>query len=234
MILGGFQKTSIIDYPGKISCVLFMAGCNFHCPYCHNPGLVSRSAAMPGAVSPDTVLTFLGRRQKLLDGVVITGGEPTLEPELPGFVRQIRDLGFSIKLDTNGSRPDVLEEMTAEESIDYIAMDLKTAPHRYTPYICSHSPAEAIEESVRIILDRSLPHEFRTTCVTPIIDEAAVENIGRLVSGADRFVLQRVRHKETPVLDPEFFHDTGRPVEGATLKRYQHLLSGHVRTCSIR
>src|SRR6056297_2871022 len=111
MNIGGFQKTSLIDYPGKISCILFLAGCNFDCPYCHNPDLVRSGSEIPSVIDPDQLEAFLVRRQGLLDGVVITGGEPTLQSDLPDLCRRIKALGFSIKLDTNGSCPKILKQL---------------------------------------------------------------------------------------------------------------------------
>src|SRR6056297_3033402 len=233
MNIGGFQKTSLIDYPGKISCILFLSGCNFDCPYCHNPDLVRGNKAQP-ALDEQQLKDFLSKRQGLLDGVVVTGGEPTLQPDLPDLCRTIKAMGFAVKLDSNGSRPTVLKQLVAEPLIDYIAMDIKTAPERYSPFICrSCNPAD-ITESIRIILTSQLPHEFRTTCVSPIVDEEAIAAMATLINGARRHALQKVQYDTVDVLHPEFFQTHDWYIDESTLKRYQSLIADHVGTCVIR
>lgn len=234
MKIGGLQKNSLIDFPGRISCVVFVTGCNFDCPYCHNPDLVQGRPASPPISSLAGLMEFLHRRRGLLDGVVITGGEPSLQPDLAEVCQEIKSLGFSIKLDTNGSRPGVLQRLLGEGLLDYIAMDLKTAPERYSPLICRSCDVSAIRESVRLILASGLPHEFRTTCIKPLIDEAAVDAMGALVAGADRHILQRVQVKNVDVLHPEFFETHDWFLEESVLEAYRLRLAEKVRQCSLR
>ena len=234
MNICGFQKSTLIDYPGKLSCILFLAGCNFDCPYCHNPDLVRSGSATAPVISPDQLEAFLARRQGLLDGVVVTGGEPTLQSDLPELCRRIKDMGFSIKLDTNGSRPKVLDRLIAEGLIDYVAMDLKTDPERYAPLISRTCKPETIQASVRTILASGLSHEFRTTCVYPLIDADAVDVMARLVTGAKSHVLQRVQHKNVSVLHPEFFDTYDWFIDEPTLEQYRLRLAEFVCACSIR
>ena len=135
MVFGGLQKNSLIDYPGKVSCVLFLSGCNFDCPYCHNPDLAKDSSLCPVLLDEKAVFDFLQRRKGFLDGVVISGGEPTLQKDLLVLCKKIKELGYLIKLDTNGSRPQVIKRLIDEGLVDYIAMDIKTDPFHYSPLI---------------------------------------------------------------------------------------------------
>lgn len=233
MNIGGFQKTSLIDYPGKISCILFLSGCNFDCPYCHNPDLVRGNKTQP-AIDEHQLKNFFLKRSGLIDGVVITGGEPTLQSDLADLCQTIKSMGFLVKLDTNGSRPTVLKQLIAKHLVDYVAMDIKTDPDRYSPLICrSCNPAD-ITESVHIILSSQLPHEFRTTCVKPIIDEAAIDVMARLIDGAHRHALQKVQHETVNVLHPEFFKTHDWYIDDSTLEQYQSLIAARVGTCVIR
>jgi len=234
MNIGGFQKTSLIDYPGKISCIVFLSGCNFHCPYCHNPELARPGAKREPVMDLNELIRFLARRVGLIDGVVITGGEPTLQADLPMLCREIRALGFSIKLDTNGSRPDILEGLITDQLVDFLAMDIKTDPDRYAPFISDTCKPAAIRAAIGLILSSQLPHEFRTTCVKPIIDEDAIHIIGELLAGAQSHALQRVQHENVDTLHPEFFRNHEWFIDDTTLKRYQSLLAEYVGACLIR
>lgn len=231
MRIGGLQKYSLIDYPPRISCVLFTSGCNFHCPYCHNPEL-SAPGPNAAALEMEQVFSFLSARRKYLDAVVISGGEPTLHPDLPGLCRDIKSMGLLLKLDTNGSRPDMIARLTEERLVDYIAMDIKTAPDRYAPLICEHIDPGVICESAEMILHAGVAHEFRTTCVKPLIDEAAVESIAGLIRGADLHAIQRPRTRN--VLCPEFFRDTKRIFTEETLSRFRAVFAAAAKRAIIR
>ena len=163
MHFGGMQKNSLIDYPGKLSSVIFCSGCNFDCPFCHNPALARGSAACPADLTASNIHTFLKQRQGFLDGVVISGGEPTLPTDLEDFCRQIKEFGFPVKLDTNGSRPEVLERLIDQKLVDYIAMDLKTDPVLYSAYIKTGYGPDSILDSIRILMASGIDYEFRTT-----------------------------------------------------------------------
>lgn len=232
MRIAAIQKNSFIDYPGKLSCVLFLPGCNFTCPYCHNPGLV-RPESSDEALTPAEVFDFLEKRRGMLEGVVLTGGEPTLQADLPELCRRILEMGYPVKLDTNGSRPERLGALIAEGLIDFIAMDLKTAPDRYAPLIWPNARPEAIRESVRAILASGIPHEFRTTAVVPPVDAAAMREMAALIEGADRYVLQRF--SDARVLQPDFFSgEGGRAATEAELAEFQAIVAPRVRECRIR
>jgi pyruvate formate lyase activating enzyme len=203
MRIGGLQPVSLIDYPGRISCVIFLAGCNFRCPYCHNPRLTGDPALHAERVASDEAFAFLEQRRGRLDGVVVSGGEPTLHPELPELCRRIRGLGFAVKLDTNGSRPEMLARLLADGLVDYVAMDLKTDPERYGETVAPGCDAGTLRASVAAVMGSGLAYEFRTTCVRPFVTPEAVDRIARFIRGCRLYVLQPFRAGE--ILAPGFF-----------------------------
>ncbi len=230
MVFGGLQKNSLIDYPGKISCVLFLSGCNFDCPYCHNPDLAK---GCPSSVLNDnSVFDFLERRKGFLDGVVVSGGEPTLHKDLVSLCEKIKLIGYPVKLDTNGSRPHVVKELIDKGLIDYIAMDIKTDPFYYSPLIHKDCNPDHISSSIRIIMESALPHEFKTTCIKPIINEQVVERISRRIEGAMLYALQRFQN--TRVLHPEFFHESKRSFDDEELLHLKSIAEPWVEKCIIR
>ena len=232
MKIGGFEKYSFIDYPDCIGSVVFTSGCNFHCPYCHNPGLVRPDKHSRQELSDENaIFSFLKKRKKYIDGIVITGGEPTLQADLPEFCRKIRDIGLLVKLDTNGSMPGVIEGLLQRGLVDYVAMDIKTSPDRYNNAICDIDPC-VIENSIELLLGSSLPFEFRTTCVKPIVDEDAIQQIAGLVRGAPLYVIQRPQLKK--VLDPSFFDQQHRMITEAEIKSFKTILSSFVKKCIDR
>jgi pyruvate formate lyase activating enzyme len=203
MHIGGLQKTSTLDYPGLLSAVVFTSGCNFHCPYCHNPDLAEgRGERLEEA----RVFAFLDKRQKLLDAVVVSGGEPTLQPELPDFCARIKALGYKLKLDTNGSRPDVLATLLRAGLVDYLALDLKAPPLAYPQELCSFPVAEALGASLELVRSSGLPHEFRATCIAPFITADSVAKIAE-TAGSSLLFLQQARLES--VLDEAFFRSRG-------------------------
>jgi pyruvate formate lyase activating enzyme len=231
--VGGIQKQSLIDFPGKISCVLFLTGCNLDCPYCHNPALAKGEVPDPEAPGTGEILDFLERRRDFLEGVVISGGEPTLQPGLVELCADIRRLGYPIKLDTNGSRPGTLERLIEAKLVDYIAMDVKTHPLLYRHHLKSQCDPAAFLESIRMIIDSGIDHEFRTTCVHPIVSPGIIDAIARLIAGARRFVLQRFRHSE--ILRPDFFRSGhSHPYTRSQLGQLKAIASPQVASCSVR
>ena len=232
MVFGGLQKNSLIDFPGKVSCVLFLSGCNFDCPYCHNPDLVKGRPATPSPLDEARICDFLDKHRGFLDGVVISGGEPTLHEELPALCKKIKNMGYPVKLDTNGSRPKVIEWLIDGGLVDYIAMDIKTNPFQYTPFIVKDCNPGHILTSIRLIMESSLDYEFRTTCVKPIVDEKGIENIATLIDGADSYVLQRFRPNS--VLHPEFFQETGSDYGEEDLLSLKSIAESWVNKCVIR
>ena len=177
MIISGLQKMTLLDYPGRVACTVFLQGCNFRCPFCHNSGLLG--AAQEDTIPVEELLAFLRKRVGILDGVCITGGEPTLQADLPQLLKQIKELGYAIKLDTNGSNPEMLKALVKDGLIDYVAMDIKNCPDRYAETIgLSQMPAE-IEKSAAFLMRDSVDYELRTTVVEEFHDESSIEAMGR-------------------------------------------------------
>ncbi|MFY9399606.1 MAG: anaerobic ribonucleoside-triphosphate reductase activating protein [Desulfomonilia bacterium] len=190
MKIGYLQKTSLIEYPGRISAVVFTQGCNLRCPYCHNPELVDPKRFGP-LLEVGEVLSYLKARKGKIDALSITGGEPCLQPGLIPFMKEVRGLGFLVKLDTNGTLPGVVSRAIGEDAVDFVAMDVKAPLSRYPEVAgCALDPG-AIAESIRVIRDSSIDCEFRTTLVEGLLDRNDLLEIGRLVQGAPRYVLQR-------------------------------------------
>ena len=183
------QKTALLDFPGRVAATLFTGGCNFRCPFCHNSGLLSGDAE--AAYSVREILQFLEKRKRILEGVCITGGEPTLQPDLEDFIRDIRSLGLAVKLDTNGYRPDVLKALCQKGLLDYAAMDIKAGRDRYETAagVCGLD-MKRIDESIRFLLEGHLPYELRTTVVRGIHEAEDFRQIGPWIKGCRRYFLQ--------------------------------------------
>ena len=189
MKICGLQKTTLLDFPGRVAATLFTGGCNFRCPFCHNSGLLSGDAET--AYSVREILQFLEKRKWILEGVCITGGEPTLQPDLEDFIRDIRSLGLAVKLDTNGYRPDVLKALCQKGFLDYAAMDIKAGRDRYETAagVCGLD-MKRIDESIRFLLEGHLPYELRTTVVRGIHEAEDFRQIGPWIKGCRRYFLQ--------------------------------------------
>jgi pyruvate formate lyase activating enzyme len=190
MQIAGLQRCSMVDYPGKVAAVVFTPGCNMDCHYCHNRALLGRQAVEQHDL--EAVLGFLTRRRRMLDGVVVTGGEPTLQPGLARFLRQVRDLGLAVKLDTNGTRPKVVQRLLESGLIDFLAMDLKAPFSRYGEICGVEVDAADLEETVELVLHSGIDHEFRTT-FSPLLTAGDVMQMAGVVQGARRMVLQQYR-----------------------------------------
>lgn len=229
MLIGGFQKTSLIDYPGKISAVIFTAACNFKCGYCHNPALVGLKTGA-AFIPQEVILPFLEKRKGKLDAVVFTGGEPTLQLDLPWFFDAIKRMGYSIKLDTNGSRPKMLRKLIKQKLVDYFAMDVKAPLSRYQEITKSRIDPAALQESIEIIMDSGVDYEFRTTVVKDQLGEKDLAAIGPLIRGAKRYFLQRFVPART--LDPLF---KGRETfSDDVFERLKTKMEAFVQSCAIR
>jgi pyruvate formate lyase activating enzyme len=196
MHIGGIEKFSLLDFPGRPAAVIFTQGCNFRCGYCHNPELVYPSLFQP-LVTESEVFEFLESRRGKLDGVVITGGEPTIQEDLIPFIKKIREMGFAVKLDTNGMNPRVLAELIAPALdgdvplVDYLAMDIKGPLKKYERVACAVIDPANIKESIRLIMASGIDYEFRTTVVRSQLMPADFPMIGRLIRGARLYALQR-------------------------------------------
>ena len=189
MRIGGLRQLSLLDFPGYVACTVFLTGCNLRCPYCHNPSLVLPADA-PDALSEDALLSFLQARHGKLDGVCISGGEPTLHRELPQLLRRIRGLGFRTKLDTNGTNPDMLEALAQEGLLDYAAMDIKNSPDRYAETCGGVDLLGPVKRSAALLMAGAVDYEFRTTVCAPLHTPEEMAGIGRWLKGAKRYFLQ--------------------------------------------
>jgi pyruvate formate lyase activating enzyme len=210
MQIKGWVKTSLIDYPGRIATVVFTGGCNLRCPYCQNANLVLHPASLAD-VEPVEILRLLARRRGLIDGVVITGGEPTLQRDLDGFVGELKELGLAVKLDTNGYRPQALRELLERDLLDFVALDVKAPLAKYASAAGGAVDVQRIEESVRLVLASEIDHEFRTTVVPGIVEPEDIEDMAKLISGAGKYVLQQFRPQGT--LEARFRDITPYPAQ---------------------
>jgi len=200
MKIAGLVKASLIDYPGKVAAVIFTQGCNFRCGFCHNPDLIKIDGDGNNVITESEILDFLATRQGKLDGVVITGGEPLIQSDIQEFIKQIKDLGYLVKLDTNGSNPGILTELLNDKNIDYIAMDIKGSTATYSN-ICAYPNTKVIQQSIEIIKNSGLPYEFRTTVLPYFHKLKDFEGIGEMISGAELYTIQGFRSQIT--LNPD-------------------------------
>ncbi len=227
MYIKGLQKTTLLDFPSKVACTIFTAGCNFRCPFCHNASLVL-DQSRDGLISEDEILSFLSKRKGILDGVCITGGEPLLQHDIVPFINKIRDMGFAVKLDTNGAFPERLSEIIQLGIVDYIAMDIKSSPSRYAEACGISKNPDGVFESIKIIMNANIPYEFRTTVVRELHTENDIRKIGELIRGAERYYLQA-------------FKDSGELIGKGfsahceeTMKSMQKIAAQYVSVCEIR
>ena len=193
------QKTSLIDYPNKISCVIFLSGCDFRCGFCHNPDLVLGNLK---SISEEDVLNFLEKKKKWLDGVVFSGGEPLLNKEIVDFIKKVKDLGFLVKIDTNGTNPEILKELIKNKLIDYIAMDFKNNLNKYEETVGVKVDIKKIKESIDLIGNCNINHEFRCTVLPKLHAKEDILEICKLIKG-DKLFLQQFNNKGK-LLDSKF------------------------------
>lgn len=229
MNFGGFTALTLIDYPGKTAAMVYTIGCNFRCPYCHNPELVDET--IEKTFPEDFILGFLENRIGLLDGVVITGGEPTMHgDDLLSFMEKVKALGFSVKLDTNGTDPNFIRKAIQRNIVDYIAMDVKAPLASYHENVGRPVDTDAIKESITLLMQGAVPYEFRTTVVKALLSPHDVENIAKEIQGATQYYLQKF--VPTKILNPQFKHKVSyTDEEFETLKERAGKYVAH---CGIR
>ena len=230
MHIKALVRASLIEYPQHIADVVYVGACNFRCPYCHNADLVLHPHVLPD-IDPAELLEDLETRRGFVDGLVVTGGEPTLQPDLVGFLAQVRQLGLAVKLDTNGYRPDVLQDCVQRGVLDYVAMDLKSSFSRYHQAAGVPVREELLKQSIQIILDSGIDHEFRTTVVPGLVDLNDVRAIVRTISGAKRYYLQCFRPGKTLARGPAVPASAPSP---ELLKQMADLAAPHVHEVGIR
>lgn len=232
MIIGGLQKLTLIDYPGKIAATVFTASCNFRCPFCHNPELVLAEWVEQGSIKEKDFFDFLKSRKGKLEGVCLTGGEPTLQPDILQFIEKIKKLDLDVKLDTNGLRTDVLKSVISEGLVDYIAMDIKNSIQNYEKACGIKLDKERIDLSVDLIKNSRINHEFRTTVVPGIHTEKDFESIGEWLEGADKYVLQR--YQDQGKILKESLRKKAAKSERIDLEKIRKFLRKNIQQVDIR
>ncbi|MDK2980264.1 MAG: pyruvate formate lyase activating enzyme [Chloroflexota bacterium] len=228
MNLGGLQKFSLVDYPGKSCAILFTRGCNLRCPYCHNPELVWPERYAP-VLDLAEVMAFLETRRGLLDAVTVTGGEPCLQADLAELLAKLKEMGFAVKLDSNGSFPDVLRRVIADGLVDYVAMDIKAPLEKYAQVSGVALDVGQIEESIALLLEGSVDYEFRTTVDRNLLDEDDLLAIGEILRGARRYYLQKLN-----AYDAKAGGAAVNVADTAWLQEVAVKLGAYVGQCSVR
>ncbi|MDR2349921.1 MAG: anaerobic ribonucleoside-triphosphate reductase activating protein [Deltaproteobacteria bacterium] len=221
--MGGLNKVSTLDYPKGVSAVVFTQGCNFFCPYCHNPDLVRPFGTL---MDEDGVLEFLKTRVKLLDGVVISGGEPTVVADLPEFILKVKGFGYKVKLDTNGSRPETIKDLLERHLVDYVALDIKADPRAYPPELGPPEETERVMETINLLKRLGRPHEFRTTAAAPFVNDDSVEAIARAATGDAPLYLQKF--KPQTVFTPGFMANHPDQPGPEDLYRFRDIARHHL------
>jgi pyruvate formate lyase activating enzyme len=229
MKIGGLQKVSLIDYPGLICAIVFVQGCNFKCPYCHNPELVDSKLFRP-VIGELDVIDFLSKRKGKIDAVTISGGEPTIQEDLLPFIEQIKKMGFAVKLDTNGSQPQVIRSLLEKNLLDFIAMDVKGPLVKYKNIACTPVDPEKIKKSIKNILQSKVEHEFRTTIVKSQLTEKNILEIGEMISGARKYALQKFIPERT--LEKKFSRE--KTYSNEALEKFKKRLEKEIPSVIVR
>jgi len=231
MQIGGLQKLTLIDYPGRLAATVFLCGCNFHCPWCYSSELVlPKKIKNQPKISEKEFFDFLKERKTLLEGLVLCGGEPTYHKELPDLIKKIKKLGFLVKLDTNGSNPKMIKKLIDNKLIDYVAMDVKLPKERYPKIYGKRVKIKNIEESIKILKNEKIDSEFRTTVVPTILKKEDILKIARWISPAKKYFLQNFRPEKT--VDPKF--EKIKPYPQEYLLEIQKAISPFFETCQVR
>jgi pyruvate formate lyase activating enzyme len=248
MIIGGLQKFSVLDYPEHLAAIIFTQGCNFRCQFCYNPLLVwpqkvgkfensaskeSSEAIKEGhlLIQEGVLFDFLKKRIGKLDAVVITGGEPTMHEDLEEFIGKIKRLGYKVKLDSNGTNPTVIQSLLDNNLLDYIAMDIKTSLAKYDLLTGVQPDLAKIRESVIIIKDSGLPHEFRTTVVPELVDSEDIKAMGKIIAGGEKWFLQKFK-SDTELVNKSF--EKTQPTSDEHLEKMREIANKYVKVCLIR
>lgn len=226
MRIAGYNKLTLLDFPGKMACTVFLAGCNMRCPFCHNASLVINPTSQPD-ISQDEFFAFLKKRKGMLEGVCVTGGEPTLNPDLPDFLQKIKDMGYMVKLDTNGTNPEMIERTLS--IVDYYAMDIKNSKEHYAETVgVGNFDIAPIEKSISLLMTKAQNYEFRTTLVKELHDTKCIQDIGEWIKGAKAMYIQQ-------------FKDSGDIISSGFsapsdefVKLAEEILSKYVKYVSIR
>jgi pyruvate formate lyase activating enzyme len=230
MKIGSINKTSLLDYPGKLSAIIGTQGCNMRCPWCHNFYLIPYDfTCYSSRVEKENFLSFLAQRKNFLEGVVITGGEPTIQSDLLELCENVKEMGFAIKVDTNGTNPKVLNRLLKHELVDYIAMDIKTDLNQYKRLFRENIDESEILKSIDIIMSADKPYEFRTTCVSPFVTTDNIDKMGGLIKGAKLFFLQKCNQTQKVDTEPKY-----ELVDEGGLNELRQRAESYVLNCKIR
>jgi len=229
MKIGGIQKVSLIDYPGEVGAIVFTQGCNLRCPYCHNPELV-KPELFRAVLGEQDVLSLLRDRRRYLSAVTVTGGEPCIQDDLVAFLLTLREMGYLVKLDTNGTHPFVLYEVLKKEAVNYVSMDIKAPPDKYGEIIRVAVDMKNITKSVELIMESGLPYDFRTTVVKSLLEPRDFEKIGALIRDARLHILQRFIPLQT--LDPAFAEE--KTFSDEEMEEAAGIMRTYVGECRVR
>ena len=229
MLIKGFQKLSLIEYPGKLSAVIWTGGCNFRCPFCYNTDIVLNYKKMP-TIPEKEIIDFMSTRKGLLDGLAITGGEPTLQKDLPEFVKKIKDMGFLVMIETNGSNPNMVKELIDKKLVDYIAMDIKAPLEKYDEVAGVKVNKKKIQKSIDIIRNGGIEYEFRTTIIPKFFKEEDALAIGKWLKGSKRYFLQQFMPEKT--IDKSLRRV--KPYSPEKLKEFAELMKPFFESVSVR
>ena len=228
MNIYGMEKLSLVDYDGFVAATVFTGGCNFRCPFCHNAALVLGYNSLP-AMAESEVLTYLNKRKGILEGLCITGGEPTLNPDLPEFIKKVKDIGYSVKVDTNGTNPDMVKMLVAEKLADYFAIDIKNDRENYADIIGFKTfDTSKIEKTVEFLLSGKVKYEFRTTLIAEYHKAENIKAIGEWIKGADKYFMQKFKSGDNCI------SQNLSPVPIETAKEFAEIMRPSVKSVSLR
>lgn len=234
MLISGVQKFTMLDYPEKVAAIIFTPGCNMRCRFCHNKEFVlpdEIKKLQPSFIPEKAVLNFLKSRQNKLDGVVISGGEPTVQPNLKQFIKKVREMNFLVKLDTNGNLPDVLKDLIQDGLVDYVAMDVKTTLEEYPNLVGDLVNTKNIKESINFLKKGTVLYEFRTTVIDEVHTTVMVKEMAKLLKDSDKLYIQKFRPETT--LDPKF--ENKKPLPNKKMKEFIKIFKkANIKTVAIR
>lgn len=228
MKIGGLQKTSLLDYPEEVSAIIWTVGCNFNCPFCYNKDLVNGNVKQ---ISEDEILSFLDKRKKMLDGLVISGGEPLLQKDLKNFCKKVKKLGYLVKIDTNGTFPDKLKELIDEKLVDYIAMDIKAPAKKYEKLAGKKTDMKKITKSIKIIQDSSVDYEFKTTFVPELLKKEDIIEIAKELKGSKKYYLQQFKN-DVDLISDKIMNKT--PYSSEFLEETLNEIKPYFSYCKVR
>ena len=227
MIIGGLQKLTLLDYPEHVACSVFLKGCNFCCPFCYNSSLIDADDKL-GFIDEQEFFNFLNKRKGILDGVAITGGEPLLQKDIVKFIKKIKELGYAVKLDTNGSIYDTLRLLIDQRLVDYVAMDIKNSLEKYPLTSGCNCNVSNVEKSIKLLLENKVDYEFRTTIVKEFHNESDLKKIGQMIKGAKRYFIQSYTFKESVIDKTLHAHSKEK------LEEFKNIVAEYVANTSLR